>query len=262
MTCGPYSTGRPVRPADGPGSTSRRPPLGTDLLATGDLDAFRARAERGQPLLGPDAAPLPDTLHELYRQVVHDIRLGPRSLVSRMAVDEGTDHASTVRRNAAEAVRRAARTGPWGVSARDIVQDWWREQASRTGVTVRDDMRQKIFLPFPSQLAALHETLTWCGEAAEAAGTSVDVELTVQDGTLHAWIGLHEVDVRAACDALARLLSRSLPCTDCLVGDDHVLLRLHSRPGTQTPSPLVAAGLDAYLSDHPTMKEPTPCGTP
>ncbi|MFD0211413.1 putative dsRNA-binding protein [Streptomyces hirsutus] len=236
--------------------------LGTDLLATGDLDAFRIWAERVQPFLGPNAAPLPDTLRGLYRQVVHDIRLGPRSLVSRMAADEGTDHASTVRRNAAEAVRRAARTGPWGVSARDIVQDWWRAQAPRTGVTVRDDMRQEVFLPLPSQLAALHETLTWCGEAAEAAGTPVDVELTVQDGTLHAWIGLHEVDVRAACDDLARLLSRTLPCTDCLVSDDHVLLRLHSRPETQTPPPLAAAGLDAYLSDHPTTKEPTSCDTP
>ncbi len=88
-----------------------------------------------------------------------------------MAADEGTDHTSTVRRNAAEAVRRAARTGPRDVSARDIVQNWWRDQASRTGVTIRDDMRQDIVLSLPSQLSALHETLTWCGEAAEAAGT-------------------------------------------------------------------------------------------
>jgi len=229
--------------------------LGTDLLATGDRDAFRAWADRVWSLLGPDAGPLPDTLHELYRQVIHDIRLGPRSTASRMAADEGTDHTSTVRRNAVEAVRRAARTGPWGVSARDIVQDWWRDQASRTGVTVRDDMRQEVFLPLPSQLGALHETLTWCGEAAEAAGTPVDVELTVQDGTLHAWIGLHEIDVRATCDDLARLLSRTLPCTDCLVAEDHVLLRLHGEPDTAVLSPLAAAGMDAYLAGHTARKE-------
>ncbi|MEW1869229.1 double-stranded RNA binding motif domain-containing protein [Streptomyces caelestis] len=236
--------------------------LGTDLLATGDLDAFRTWAERVESLLGPDAEPLPGALRELYRQLVHDTRLGPRSLVSRMAADEGTDHVSTVRRNASEAVRRAARTGPRDVSARDIVQDWWRDQASRTGVTVRDDMRQDVALSLPSQLSALHETLTWCGEAAEAAGTPIDVELTVQDGTLHAWIGLHEVDVRAACDDFARLLSRTLPCTDCLVDDDHVLLRLHGLPGTPTASPLEVAGLDAYLSNHIAMKEPISLGTP
>ncbi|MGA5438753.1 putative dsRNA-binding protein [Streptomyces griseoincarnatus] len=236
--------------------------LGTDLLATGDLDAFRTWAERVGSLLGPDAEPLPDTLRELYRQLVHDTRLGPRSLVSRMAADEGTDHASTVRRNASEAVRRAARTDPRDVSARDIVQDWWRDQASRTGVTVRDDMRQDVALSLPSQLGALHETLTWCGEAAEATGTPIDVELTVQDGTLHAWIGLHEVDVRAACDDFARLLPRTLPCTDCLVDDDHVLLRLHGLPGKPTASPLAVAGLDAYLSEHIAMKEPTSLDAP
>ncbi|MFF4486920.1 putative dsRNA-binding protein [Streptomyces sp. NPDC001544] len=236
--------------------------LGTDLLATGDLAAFRAWAEGVRSLFGPDAAPPPDTLHELYQQVVRDIRLGPRSLVSRMAADEGSDHASTVRRNAADAVRRAAGTGPWDASARDVVQYWWRDQASRTGVTVRDDMRRGVSLSLPSQLGALRETLAWCGEAAEAAGTSVDVELTVQDGTLHAWIGLHEVDVRAACDDFARLLSRALPCTDCLVDDDHVLLRLHGRPETPEASPLAAAGLDAYLSDCIETKEPTSCGSP
>ncbi|MET9305275.1 putative dsRNA-binding protein [Streptomyces cellulosae] len=236
--------------------------LGTDLLATGDLDAFRTWAERVESLLGPDAEPLLDTLRELYRQLVHDTRLGPRSLVSRMAADEGTDHASTVRRNAAEAVRRAARTGPRDVSARDIVQDWWRDQASRTGVTIRDDMRQDIVLSLPSQLSALHETLTWCGEAAEATGTPIDVELTVHDGTLHALIWLHEVDVRAACEDFARLLSRTLPCTDCLVDDDHVLLRLHGLPGKPTASPLAVAGLDAYLSEYIAMKEPISLGTP
>ncbi|CAL9554355.1 Ribonuclease 3 [Streptomyces sp. enrichment culture] len=229
--------------------------LGTDLLATGDLDAFRAWAKRVGSLLGPDAEPLPDTLHKLYRQLVHDTRLGPRSLMSRMAADEGTDHASRVRRNAAEAVRRAVRTDPRDVSVRDIVQDWWRDQALRTGVTVRDDMRQEVFLPLPSQLGALHETLTWCGEATEAAGASIDVELTVQDGILHAWIGLHEVDVRATCEDLARLLSRTLPCTDCLVAEDHVLLRLHGEPDTAVLSPLAAAGMDAYLAGHTARKE-------
>ncbi|MFD5948641.1 putative dsRNA-binding protein [Streptomyces collinus] len=235
--------------------------LGTDLLATGDLDAFRAWAERVGPLLGLDAEPLPDTLRELYRQLVHDTRLGPRSLVSRMAAGEGTDHASTVRRNAAEAVLRAARTGPRDASARGIVQDWWRDQASRTSVTVRDDMRQDAALPLLSQLRALHETLTWCGEAAEAAGTPIDVELSVQDGTLHAWIGLHEVDVRAACDDFARLLSRTLPCTDCFVDDDHVLLRLHGEPDTAGLSPLAAVGMDAYLAGHTPRKEAS-CDTP
>ena len=236
--------------------------LGTDLLATGDLDAFRAWAKRLQTLLGPDAAPPPETLGKLYRQVVHDVRLGPRSLVSRMAADEGTDRTSTVRRNAAEAVRRAVRTGPWDVSARDILQDWWRDQASRTGVTVRDDMRQEVALSLPSQLGVLRETLTWCGEAAEATGTPIDVELTVQDGTLHAWIGLHGVDVRTACEDFARLLFRSMPRTDCLVDDDHVLLRLHGLPEMPAASPLVAVGLEAYLSDHIAMKEQTSWGIP
>ncbi|MEW2256219.1 hypothetical protein [Streptomyces sp. NPDC047869] len=236
--------------------------LGTDLLATGDLDAFRAWAERVWTLLGPDATPPPDALRELYRQVVHDVRVGPRSLVSRMAADEGSDDASLVRRNAAEAVRRAARTGPWDVSVRDVVQYWWRDQASRAGVTLRDDIRREVALPLPSQLGTLHETLAWCGEAVEAAGTSVDVELTVQDGTLHTWIGLHEVDVRAACDDFARLLSRTRPCTDCLVDDDHVLLRLHSRPETAEASPLAAAGLDAYLCDPSETKDLTSSGNP
>lgn len=46
-------------------------------------------------------------------------------------------------------------------------------------------MRQEVFRPLPVHLGALDETLTWCGEAAEAADTRVDIELTVQDGTLH-----------------------------------------------------------------------------
>jgi len=128
------------------------------------------------------------------------------------------------------------------------VQDWWREQAPATGVTIRDDMRQDVFRPLPVHLGALDETLTWCGEAAEAVGTRIDVELTVQDGTLHVWLGLDKVDVRAAFDDFARLLSHTLPFTDCLVGDDHVLLRLHGDLETAALHPLATAGMDAYVS--------------
>ncbi|WP_258382421.1 hypothetical protein [Streptomyces sp. NTH33] len=230
--------------------------LGTDLLATGDLDAFRAWTDRVQALLGAEGTAVPRALSELYRHVLRDTRFGPRSLLRRMAADQGSDRASTVRRNAAKTVGNAARRGPRGVTVRDIVQNWWRDQAARTGVTVHDDTRQEFFLPHPAQLAVLDETLTWCGEAVEAAGSSVDVELTVQDGTLHAWIGLHEVDVRAACDDFARLLSRTLPCTDCIVDDDHVLLRLHSRPDRESSSPLAAAGIDAYLAGDETASRP------
>ncbi|WP_415941452.1 putative dsRNA-binding protein [Streptomyces sp. 067-1] len=222
--------------------------LGTDLLVTGDLDAFRAWARRVQDLLGDENATVPEALGGLYRQMLAETRFGPRSLLRRMAAEQGDGPAGTVRRHAAEAVRRAAASGPWGVSVRDVVQDWWRDQASRTGVTVRDDMRQEPFLPIPAQLAALDEALTWCGEAAEAAGSPVEVELTVQGGTLHAWIGLHGLDTRATCDDFARLLSRTLPRTDCLVDDDHVLLRLHGRPDTESLTPLAVAGIDAYLS--------------
>ncbi|NJQ13497.1 hypothetical protein HCN52_00655 [Streptomyces bohaiensis] len=131
---------------------------------------------------------------------------------------------------------------------RDVVQGWWRERAFRTSVTVRDDMRQEPFLPLPAQLAALDETLAWCGEAAEAAGSPIDVELTIQDGTLHTWIGLQGLNTRVACDDFARLLSRTLPHTDCLVDDGHVLLRLHGRLDTESLTPLAVAGIDAYLS--------------
>lgn len=249
---------------DGLGQTSERQRarmvsggiLGTDLLATGDLDAFRAWVGRVQTLLGTEDITVPHALSELYRHVLRATRFGPRSLLRRMAADQGSDRASIVRRNAAEAVRNAARTGPRGVTVRDIVQNWWRDQAARTGVTVRDDMRQEAFLPLSVQLAALDETLTWCGEAAEAAGSSVDVELTVQDGTLHAWIGLHGVDVRATCADFARLLSRTLPCTDCIVDDDHVLLRLHSRPDTESLTPLAAAGINAYLAGDEAAHRP------
>ncbi|GAA0906788.1 MULTISPECIES: hypothetical protein [Streptomyces violaceusniger group] len=107
-----------------------------------------------------------------------------------MAADPGPDAASVVRRNAADAVRRALNSGPQAASVRDVVQDWWREQAPTTGITVRDDMHQQIFRPLPAHLSSLAETLTWCGEAAETADTRIDVELTVQNSTLHIWLGL------------------------------------------------------------------------
>ncbi|MEU0119966.1 putative dsRNA-binding protein [Streptomyces bobili] len=222
--------------------------LGTDLLTTGDTEAFLAWAERVCPLLGPDGTAVPDALRELYRKVLDDTRIGPGSLLRRMAASPGPDAASVVRRNATDAVRRALSSGPQAASVRDIVQDWWRDQAPATGVTVRDDMRQDVFRPLPVHLGALDETLTWCGEAAEAAGTRIDVELTVQDGTLHVWLGLDKVDIRAACDDFARLLSHTLPFTDCLVGDDHVLLRLHGDLETASLHPLATAGMDAYVS--------------
>ncbi|MEU2291895.1 putative dsRNA-binding protein [Streptomyces bacillaris] len=222
--------------------------LGTDLLTTGDTEAFLAWAERIRPLLGPDDTAVPDTLRELYRKVLDDTRIGPGSLLRRMAADTGSDAASVVRRNAADAVRRALSSGPQAASVRDVVQDWWRDLAPATGVTVRDDMRQEAFRPLPVHLGALDETLTWCGEAAEAAGSRIDVELTVQEGTLHVWLGLDKVNVRTSCDDFARLLSRTLPYTDCLVDDDHVLLRLHGDLETVPLFPLAAAGMDAYVS--------------
>ncbi|WP_406323150.1 hypothetical protein [Streptomyces sp. NBC_01637] len=117
-------------------------------------------------------------------------------------------------------------------------------------------MRQEVFRPLPVHLRALDEILTWCGEAAEAAGTRIDVELTVQDGTLHVWLGLDNVDVRAACDVFGRLLS-PLPYTDCLVGDDHVLLRLHGDLETAPLYPLATAGMDAYVSGPLDRRRPT-----
>ncbi|MGW3823129.1 putative dsRNA-binding protein [Streptomyces sp. NPDC005071] len=231
--------------------------LGTDLLTTGDTQAFLAWAERARPLLEPDGTAVPDALRELYRKVLDDTRIGPGSLLRRMAADLGPDAASVVRRNAANAVRRALSSGPQAASVRDVVQDWWRDQAPATGVTVRDDMRQEVFRPLPVHLGALDETLTWCGEAAEAAGTRIDVELTVQDGTLHVWLGLDKVDVRAACDVFGRLLSHTLPYTDCLVGDDHVLLRLHGDLETAPLYPLATAGMDAYVSGPLDRRRPT-----
>ncbi|MFI1434883.1 putative dsRNA-binding protein [Streptomyces lydicus] len=230
--------------------------LGTDLLTTGDTAAYLAWVERVRPLLGPDDDAVPDALGRLYRKVLDDTRIGPGSLLRRMAADTGPDAASVIRRNAADAVRRALSSGPQAASVRDIVQDWWRDQAPATGVTVRDDMRQEIFHPFPVHLGALDETLTWCGEAAEAAGTRIDVELTVQDSTLHVWLGLGEVNVRTACDDFARLLSHTLPYTDCLVGDDHVLLRLHGHPETDPVCALAAAGMDAYVSGPLDRRQP------
>ncbi|MEU6653324.1 hypothetical protein ABZ904_28785 [Streptomyces sp. NPDC046900] len=180
--------------------------------------------------------------------MLDDTRLGHRSLLRRMAADQGTDAASMIRRHSADAVRRAMNSGSWAALIRDVVQDWWPEQAPRTTVTVGDDMRQEDFLPLPLHLGALHETLRWCGEAAEAADARIAVELTVQNDTLHVWLGLDRVHVRSACEDFARLLSHTLPYTDCLVADDHVLLRLHGRPDTEVLSPSAAAGLDAYLS--------------
>jgi dsRNA-specific ribonuclease len=231
--------------------------LGTDLLTTGDTEAFLAWAECVRPLLGTDGTAVPDALRELYRKVLDDTRIGPGSLLRRMAASPGPDAASVVRQNAANAVRRALSSGPQAVSVRDIVQDWWRDQAPATGVTVCDDMREEVFRPLPVHLGALDETLTWCGEAAEAAGTRIDVELTIQDGTLHVWLGLDKVDIRAACDDFARLLSHTLPYTDCMVGDDHVLLRLHGDPETAPLHPLVTAGMDAYVSGPVDRRRPT-----
>ncbi|MGW7421529.1 hypothetical protein ACWGJB_15870 [Streptomyces sp. NPDC054813] len=79
-----------------------------------------------------------------------------------------------VRRNAADAVRRgrALSSRPQAASVRDVVQDWWRDQAPATGVTVRDDMRQEVFRPLPIHLGALDETLKRGGEAAD---TRIDV---------------------------------------------------------------------------------------
>nr|WP_234319226.1 putative dsRNA-binding protein [Streptomyces sp. NRRL S-325] len=224
--------------------------LGADLLATGDTGAFMAWAERVGTLLGRDEPSVPEPLRALYRQVVDDARRGPRSLLRRMGAEQGADGASVIRRHAADAVLRAVRTGPWKKSVRNVVQDWWRDHAPETGISIHDDMRSEAFEPLRMQLGALHEALKWCGEAAGAAGTSVDLELTVQDGTLHVWIGLHNIDVRATCDDFAQLLSRTMPYTDCLVADDHVLLRLHSSsPNPRALSPLAEAGLDAYLGE-------------
>ncbi|GHE99481.1 hypothetical protein [Streptomyces fumanus] len=57
-----------------------------------------------------------------------------------------------------------------------------------------------------------------------------------------------KADVQAACDVFARLLSHTLPYTDCMVGDDHVLLRLHGDLETASLYPLATAGMNAYVS--------------
>ncbi|MFI5900082.1 putative dsRNA-binding protein [Streptomyces cyaneofuscatus] len=222
--------------------------LGTDLLTTGDPEAFLTWADRVRPLLGEDGTVPRDALRDLYRKVLDDSRTGPRSLLRRMAADSGSAVSGVIRRNAADAVRRALISGPQAASVRDIVQDWWRDQAPTTGITIRDDMAQEAFCPLPVHLGALDETLTWCGEAAEAAGTRIDVDLTIQDGTLHVLLSLNQVDVQAACDDFGRLLSHTLPYTDCLVGDDHVLLRLHGWTETASLHPLGKAGIDAYVA--------------
>ncbi|MFF3000151.1 hypothetical protein ACFVTC_37265 [Streptomyces sp. NPDC057950] len=221
--------------------------LGTDFLTTGDTEAF-AWAERIRQLLGPGGTAVPDALRELYPKVLDDTRLGPGSLLRRMAAEPGSDVASVVRRNAADAVRRALSSRPQAASVRDVDQDWWRDQAPDHRRHGPRDMRQEIFRPPPIYLGALDETLKWGGEAAEAADTRIDVELTVQDGTLHVWLGLDKADVRAACDDSARLLLHALSYTDCLVGDDQVRLRLHGDLETDPLHPLAAAGMDAYAS--------------
>jgi dsRNA-specific ribonuclease len=222
--------------------------LGADLLATGDLDAFRTWARQVEESLHVEDASVPLQLSALYRQILADTRFGPRSLLRRMAADQGNDPGATIRRHAADAVERAATRPPLETAVRDVVQSWWRHQATRTSITVRDDLREESFLPLTVQLAALGETLTWCGQAAEAAGSPIDVELTVHDGTLHTWIGLHGLDARGTCEDFAWLLARTLPCTDCVVEDDHVLLRLHSQPDAESAAPLAAAGIAAYLA--------------
>jgi hypothetical protein len=169
---------------------SARPRIRSHTSAEPILRVVAARVNTAPSEYVPDGTAIPDTLRELYRKVLDDTRIGPGSLLRRMAADPGPDAASVVRRNAADAVRQALSRVPQAASVRDIVQDWWRDQAPTTGVTVRDDMRQDVFRPLPVHLGALDETLTWCGEAAEAAGTRIDVELTVQDGTLHVWLGL------------------------------------------------------------------------
>ncbi|MFE2578932.1 hypothetical protein [Streptomyces sp. NPDC059378] len=73
--------------------------LGTDLLTTGAPEAFLAWTERVRPLLEPDTEAVPDTLRELYRRVLDDTRLGPRS------------------------VRRAMSSGLWAALIRHVVQD-------------------------------------------------------------------------------------------------------------------------------------------
>ncbi|MFE5136920.1 hypothetical protein ACFRDV_04480 [Streptomyces fagopyri] len=128
------------------------------------------------------------------------------------------------------------------------MQDRWRDQTPATGVTVRDDGCQEVFRPLSIDLGTADKTLKRRGETAEAADTRIDVEPAVQDGTPHVWLDLDRVTVRAVYDDFARPLPRTLPYTDCLVGDDHVLLRLH---GDLEPDPLhlpAAAGMDAYAS--------------
>ncbi|MFJ8007689.1 hypothetical protein [Streptomyces fagopyri] len=65
------------------------------------------------------------------------------------------------------------------------MQDWWRDQAPATGVTVRDDRCQEVFRPLPIHLVALDDTLKGGRETAAAADTRIGVELAVQDGTPH-----------------------------------------------------------------------------
>lgn len=93
---------------------------------------------------------------------------------------------------------------------RDIVQDWWCGQVPDSGLTVRDAVRRDAFEPLREHLGTLHEMLKWCGEAAGAVTSPVDVEPGLQGDTLH------------------------------VLDDDHVLLRLPHGVGPQVQA--AAAG--------------------
>ncbi|MFI2031871.1 hypothetical protein [Streptomyces buecherae] len=134
--------------------------LGADLLATGDTQAFMSWADRISTLSSTEGPAAPEAVRKLYRHIVNDARYGSRSLLRRMAAEQGTDDHSMIRRHAAEVVMRVTRTEPGEKSARDIVQDWWRDQAPEAGIALRDDMRRETLNPLPVQLGALRETLT------------------------------------------------------------------------------------------------------
>ncbi|WP_405546459.1 hypothetical protein OG590_38690 (plasmid) [Streptomyces goshikiensis] len=241
---------------DGPGpSTERqvnqimaRGDLGTDLLITGDIDAFRLWAERAQAVLGTAEVDAQDAALTLYRRVLKVSRTGPRSLLSRMAAGQGDDTSlPDVRQHAATVVGRALTAETRTSSVRETIQNWWMEVADHLSISIHDGLRVAPFVPTPVQLGALSEAVRWCSGAASAAQTSVEVELTAQDDILHIWIGMPGMEVRSACDGFARLVTRTLPYVDCLTADDHMLVRLYPSPNLQTVTGLTAAGLHAYL---------------
>ncbi|GAA3498890.1 hypothetical protein GCM10019016_059930 [Streptomyces prasinosporus] len=80
---------------------------------------------------------------------------------------------------------------------------------------------------------------------------------------MNRWVGIVSLRDTAAPTPVHRiaLAIETLPCTDCFVDDDHVLLRLHGEPDTAGLSPLAAAGTDAYLAGHTARKEAF-CDTP